>query len=79
MSDDNKAGLRPASMDEVKETLCFALRFDGRKRIHQADIMMAQITAERLIRQLERSGFVLMKKPGLAAPSTSGHRHPNTD
>jgi len=79
MTEDDKRELHPASLDEVKETLCFALRFDGRKRIHQGDILMAQITAERLIRQLERSGFVLMKKPSLAAPSTSGHRHPNTD
>jgi len=40
---------------------------------------MARVTAERLVQHLERSGYVLMKRPAKAAPSTSGHRHPNSD
>ena len=79
MSDDDKLLLHPASTTELQESLCFALRFEGRKRVHHADDVMARITAERLVRHLERSGFVLMKKPAATAPSTSGHRHPNTD
>jgi hypothetical protein len=55
--------LRPATADEIAQTLSFALRYDGRKRVHHADDIMAKITAERLVRHLERSGFVLMKKP----------------
>jgi hypothetical protein len=31
--------------------------------------MMAKITAERLVKHLEVSGFVLMKRPPGAAPS----------
>jgi hypothetical protein len=32
------------------------LRYQGRKRVHHADDMMARITAERLVRHLEASG-----------------------
>ncbi|WP_428489554.1 hypothetical protein [Rhodopila sp.] len=63
--------LRLASADEIAETLSFALRYDGRKRVHHADDAMARITADRLVRHLERSGFVLMKRPPGAAPTTS--------
>jgi hypothetical protein len=40
--------------------------------VHHADDMMARITAERLVRHLEASGFVLMKGPPRAAPTTGG-------
>jgi hypothetical protein len=45
------------------------VRYDGRKQVHQGDEFMAKITAERLVRHLERSGFVLMKKPPRASPA----------
>lgn len=39
----------------------------GRKRVHDADDAMARITADRLVRHLEQSGFVLMRRlPGIA-------------
>jgi hypothetical protein len=79
MSDEDKLELRPASADELQESLSFALRYEGRKRVRHADDVMARITAERLVRHLERSGFVLMKRPDRAAPSTSRHKHPNAD
>jgi hypothetical protein len=34
---------------------------------------MARITAERLVGHLERSGYVLMKRPEGPAPTTSHH------
>ena len=77
MTADDKLALRHASAQEIQESLSFALRFAGRKRVHHADDAMARITAERLVEHLERSGFVLMKRPDRAAPSTSGHGHPN--
>ncbi len=61
--------LRPATPDEIAETLSFALCYEGRKRVRQADDIMARITAERLVQHLERSGFVLMKRPPGAAPA----------
>ena len=63
--------LRPATVEEIGETLAFALQFDGRKPIHTAVSLMARITAARLVTQLERSGFVVMKKPPSGAPTTA--------
>jgi hypothetical protein len=63
--------LRPATAKEIADSLAFSLRFEGRKRVHHADDMMARITADRLVRHLEASGFVLMKLPGAAAPSST--------
>lgn len=57
--------LRPATPDEIAETLSFALRYEGRKRVRDADDIMARITAERLVRHLEISGYVVMKRPAL--------------
>jgi hypothetical protein len=78
MSDEPR--LRPATPNEIAETLSFALRYEGRKRIHHADDAMARITADRLVRHLERSGFVLMKKPAAPAPTVAEHmRRPVAD
>ena len=65
--------LRPATADEIAESLSFALRYQGRRRVHDADATMAHITAERLVEHLERSGFVLMRRPEEPPPSTSPH------
>jgi len=53
----------PATPDEIAETLSFALRYDGRRRVHHADGVMARIKAERLVEHLRQSGFVV--KPPL--------------
>ena len=55
--------LTPADRDDLAAALAFALRFQGRKRVHNADELMAEIIAKRLIEHLERAGFVVMKKP----------------
>jgi hypothetical protein len=69
MSDEPR--LRIASADEIAETLSFALRYDGRRRVHDAADTMARITADRLVRHLQRCGFVLMKSAPAAASTTS--------
>jgi hypothetical protein len=63
--------LRPATADEIADALSFALRYQGRKRVHRADDAMARITAERLVQHLEASGFVLMKGPPRGALTTA--------
>jgi hypothetical protein len=71
-----QSSLRPATPQEIEETLSFALRFKGRKRTDIAGPMVAQIAAEHLRRCLEESGFVVMKLPGSEAPSTTKHHKP---
>jgi hypothetical protein len=75
------ATLQPATPDEITQALSFALRYDGRKRVHHADDAMARITADRLVQHLERSGFVLMKRSARAAPTNAEHmpRRPFTE
>jgi hypothetical protein len=64
--------LRFADSTELADALAYALRYDGKRRVHHADDAMARITAERLIRHLERCGFVLMRQEPGAAPTTAG-------
>ena len=56
--------------EELIEALAFALRYEGRKRVHHADDTMARITAERLVRHLRGSGFTVVKDQDARAPST---------
>jgi hypothetical protein len=64
---DTAPDLRPATTEELTQSLAFALRFDGRKRARDADDFMARAAAERLAEHLRISGFVVMKRPALAA------------
>lgn len=66
------SALRPATAKELATTLSFALRYQGRKRVFDADDAMARITAERLVRHLEAARFVVMRLPDRAAPTTAG-------
>ena len=74
MSDDPIA-LSLAKFEDLADALAFALRFEGRKRVHNADELMSAIVAKRLVEHLERSGFVVMKRPpiGGAAALARGH------
>ena len=56
-------GLRPAEPGEAAEILKHAFRFEGRKRSTRHDDMMASITVDHVLKALEQSGFVLMRKP----------------
>jgi hypothetical protein len=55
--------LTPADPNDLANALAFALRFDGRRRKGDAAEFMAEIVAKRLVRHLERAGFVVMKRP----------------
>ena len=46
--------------------------FNRRKRFHEGDKLMADITADHIIRHLDNSGFVIMKKP----PALGGGDNP---
>jgi hypothetical protein len=72
--------LMPADASDIAESVAFALMFSGRKRIHDSDRMTAAIAAQRIVRHLERSGFVVMKRPPLggSAPQNPPASWPHT-
>jgi hypothetical protein len=65
MPDDQK--LTPADASDIAESVAFALLFSGRKRVHDSDRMTASIAAQRIVRHLERCGFVV-------SPLSAGRR-----
>ena len=50
--------LTPADPRDLADALAFALRFQGRKRVHSADESISEFVAKRLVEHLERAGFV---------------------
>ena len=61
--------LTPAEPDDLANSLSFALRFEGRKSKHDSDRLNADIVAQRLVRYLDKAGYVVMKKPPLGGHS----------
>lgn len=59
------AKLTPADPREIVDSIAFALLFEGRKRGHGAERLMADTIAERLVCHLERAGSVITKRPPL--------------
>jgi hypothetical protein len=57
--------LTRADPDDLSNTLSFALRFEGKRRYNDSDRFAADIIADRLVRHLDRCGYVVMKKPPL--------------
>jgi hypothetical protein len=74
MSDDPSA-LSLAKFEDLADALAFTLRFQGRKRVHNADELMSAIVAKRLVEHLERAGFVVMKRPPIGGAGALGRGH----
>jgi hypothetical protein len=55
--------LTPVDPSDLAAALAYALRYQGRKRVHNADELMAEIVVKPLVEHLERTGFVVMKRP----------------
>lgn len=62
----------PADPSDLADSIAFALQFNRRKRFHEGDKLMADITADHIVRHLDNSGFVVMKKP----PALGGGDNP---
>jgi hypothetical protein len=58
--------LQPATSQDIADALAFALRYSGRKRVHDSAEIMAAIVAKRLVEHLDRCGFVVLRKPPIA-------------
>ena len=69
---DTSERLTPADPTDLIAALAFALRYQGRKRVHNADEIMAEIVAKRLADHLERAGFVVMKRPAEVGAAALG-------
>lgn len=65
--------MRSATDEEIAQTLAFGLRYEGRRRVRDADDAMAHITAARLVKLLRTSGYTVSKSASTAAPSTTAH------
>jgi hypothetical protein len=64
--------LTPAEPSDLADSIAFALCFSGRKRVHDSETFTARIAAGRIVRHLERCGFVVMKKPPIGGRSQVG-------
>jgi hypothetical protein len=64
--------LSPAEPEDVVKAIAFGLRFEGGRRVWQADEYMAVVTAKRLIEHLTLDGFVVLKLPPLGGHSALG-------
>ena len=64
--------LKLADRDDLAAALAFALRYQGRKRVQNADEIMAEIVAKRLVEHLERAGFVVMQRPAIGGGAALG-------
>src|SRR5271166_2202206 len=69
---DDRDQLSPATPEDLAAALAFALRFQGRKRVHNADEIMSEIVAKRLVEHLERAGFVVMKRAPIGGGAALG-------
>ena len=70
--------LSPASPEDLADALAFALRYSGRKWVHDAAEMAAAIVAKRLVEHLERAGFLVMKKPPIGGGAALGRGYEAT-
>jgi hypothetical protein len=48
--------LMPADPSDLAQAIAFALRFDRRKRYHEGDKLMANLTADHIVRYLDNAG-----------------------
>jgi hypothetical protein len=77
---DLEEKLTPADPSDIAGSIAFALLFSGRKRVHDSERMTASIAAQRIVRHLEKCGYVLMKRPpiGGSAPQNPPPSWPHT-
>ena len=66
---DTPDQLSPATEADTLLALSYALKHDGKRAFRNADTLMAEITAAHLLDYLNRSGFVVMKRPAGRAPT----------
>jgi hypothetical protein len=63
---------RPLSMRFLDRARTHSLRFKAGKRVHNADELMSTSVTTRSVEHLERSGFVIMKRPPIGGGAALG-------
>jgi hypothetical protein len=71
-ADARRGQARAADLSDLAAAFTFALRYQGRKRVHNADELMAEIVTKWLVEHLKRAGFVVMKRPPKAGAAAAG-------
>ena len=66
--------LTPADPSDLAAAIAFALHYQGGKRVHDADELMSEIVAKRLVEHLARAGLVVMRKPAEIGGAALGSR-----
>jgi hypothetical protein len=66
--------LTPEARESLIHTVAHSLLFEGRKRTHHADRMIAEIAARKVVEHLLRCGYVI--RPGSGLPH---HSAPHPD
>jgi hypothetical protein len=61
--------------EDLADALAFAPCESARRCVHNADEIMSAIVAKRLVEHLERSGFVVMKRPPIDGGAAIGRGH----
>lgn len=72
----NRDNLSPTTAEELTTLLAFALRYRGKRRVHDADNFVMRVATERLVEHLRISGCVVMKKPPAPPPGFATRREP---
>jgi hypothetical protein len=70
MPDDEKLTL--ADPQDLADVIAFAVKFSGRKRVHDSDAFMARITADRIVRHLEQARYVVIMRPPIGGGGAIG-------
>ncbi len=72
MTDTTPPPLKSADREDVIASLSYALRFDSRGKARRvAENIIARMAAERMVDELDRAGFVVLRKPPAPAHSSS--------
>ena len=64
--------LKPATTSEVADALTRAVLCDGKRLVHDADLIIGRVTAAGLVEHLRDAGFMIVKTRGGALPGESG-------
>ncbi len=70
--------ITPADLSDIASALALALRFQGRKRVYNADEIMAEIVVAGLVEHLERAGYVVMKRSAEVGGAALGRGFENS-